>query len=202
MLCWSDFFSLRKKKKAAYKLYFHKQKRHYKFFYALRRYGLKKFKWEVLCENISEDDIDWYETWFIVTFDSKVNGYNSTFGGIEEKNLRKGRLFNKGRTPWNKGKTKYNDERMQDLSKKLKIANKKRFENHIPTPKNSNLTYEVLYSCIFNKKMTRKQAADFIGTTERLVKKWKQIWKIKSLNDGRIKKGQRLSPETEFKKDR
>lgn len=162
-----------------------------KFYNALRKYGVENFRWEVLVENVPEEDLDWAESQLIITFDTKVSGYNSTNGALEEKNIK----TKKGRVAWNKGKTAKTDERVAKIAQKMK--GKKRKEK--PESRNPNITYETLYDCIINKQMSRTEAAEYIGTTERLVKKWKQVWKIKSPNDGRIKKGQHLSPETEFK---
>lgn len=52
----------------------------YKFHNALRKYE-NQFIWEVLQDNLSEDDVLWYEIWFIDLFDARKNGYNMTFGG-------------------------------------------------------------------------------------------------------------------------
>lgn len=53
-----------------------------KFYNALRKYSNESnWKWEIIFENVSKEDLDWYEMWTIQMFDSYNNGYNSTFGG-------------------------------------------------------------------------------------------------------------------------
>jgi len=173
------------------------QKRHYKFYNALRKYGIENFIWETLKDNIAEDQLDWHETWFIVTFDTKINGYNSTWGGLDETNLSKGRLC-KNRIPWNKGLTVQTDARVSNLTKKMKET--KHNNPHFSAPENKNITKELLYDCVVNKKMSRKETAIMLNTNERLIKKWKHEWHIYSPNNGRIQKGQHLSVSTEIKK--
>ena len=52
-----------------------------KFYRAIKKYGFEKFKWEVLKNDILSENLDWTEIWFITTFDTKVNGYNTAVGG-------------------------------------------------------------------------------------------------------------------------
>lgn len=54
-----------------------------KFYRALRKYGSNSFEWEIIKDNIPNKDLNLCEMWFIATFDTKVNGYNTTYGGEE-----------------------------------------------------------------------------------------------------------------------
>lgn len=74
--------------------------RNNKFVQALRKYGVEGFDWKILLDNVPEKDLDWHETSFILTFDSKAKGYNCTVGGLVEKNID---FKPFGVTPWNKG---------------------------------------------------------------------------------------------------
>ncbi len=73
----------------------HKQKKHFKFYRALRKYGWNNFIWEVIYQ--SKDGLHCLqvmESYFIKEYDSFNNGYNMTLGG-------EGTL---GKEPVNKGK--------------------------------------------------------------------------------------------------
>ncbi|WP_193224727.1 GIY-YIG nuclease family protein [Bacillus sp. B2-WWTP-C-10-Post-4] len=53
----------------------------YKIYSAMRKYGVENFYLEILEENISSEQIDEREIYYISKFNSFKNGYNSTPGG-------------------------------------------------------------------------------------------------------------------------
>lgn len=53
----------------------------YKLYNAINKYGRENFYYEVLEENIPEDQLDQKEIEYIALYDSYYNGYNSTPGG-------------------------------------------------------------------------------------------------------------------------
>ena len=54
----------------------------YKFYNAIRKYGLDNFEWEVIYQSKDKDyTLKAMETYFINVYDSFHNGYNSTLGG-------------------------------------------------------------------------------------------------------------------------
>jgi len=60
-----------------------------KFARALNKYGANNFKWGVLEDNISYEDLNAKEIYYIKNYDTYYNGYNSTKGGSSEyKNSR------------------------------------------------------------------------------------------------------------------
>lgn len=52
----------------------------YKFCNALNKYKKEDWEWSILKE-VEESDLDYYEQFYILKFDSFKNGYNSTLGG-------------------------------------------------------------------------------------------------------------------------
>lgn len=52
-----------------------------KFAKAIKKYGIKNLKWEIIKSNLSKDLAIRYESYFIKFFNSYKNGYNSTKGG-------------------------------------------------------------------------------------------------------------------------
>lgn len=74
------------------------------FHNALRKYGTKHFKWEVLCECKTKEELDEMEFHYIKQYNSySSKGYNLSFGG--EGSV--GRVF-----------SKESKKRMSDLAKK------------------------------------------------------------------------------------
>ena len=57
------------------------EKRKSKFYCALRKHGWDNFKFEIYKNNISEDELNWYEIWLINTYDTRAHGYNIMEGG-------------------------------------------------------------------------------------------------------------------------
>lgn len=70
---------------------------------AMRKYGIKNFKYKVMLINIPIEQLDFYEKLWIKKLNTLVpNGYNLTEGGsITELHGEKNPSF--GKTPWNKG---------------------------------------------------------------------------------------------------
>lgn len=48
------------------------------FYQAIRKFGEKKIKWEILMENVPEERVEVYEGAFVVFYNSYRDGYNST----------------------------------------------------------------------------------------------------------------------------
>ena len=74
-------FSLKYRKKTH--LWFRKKLTCPYFHYAIKKYGKDNFKWEILCECDTKDELDEMEFHFIKQYKSyyKENGYNLTLGG-------------------------------------------------------------------------------------------------------------------------
>ena len=72
------------------------------FHNAIRKHGIDSFEWEIIriCDNINE--LNAYEQYYILYYDSMNNGYNLTSGGlnyaISEKTKDILRQFNLGKT--------------------------------------------------------------------------------------------------------
>lgn len=58
-----------------------KKRGNYKLYNAINKYGVDNFYIELLEDDISADDIDEKEIYYISLYDSYENGYNSTRGG-------------------------------------------------------------------------------------------------------------------------
>lgn len=66
------------------------------FHRALRKYNKSDFKWEVLCECISNDELNQKEIFYINEFDTYKTGYNMTEGGDGGATFKKGdRLYHR-----------------------------------------------------------------------------------------------------------
>lgn len=59
----------------------YKQRSNYKIYNAINKYGRENFYYEILEENIDEEDIDGLEIYYIELYNSYEEGYNSTRGG-------------------------------------------------------------------------------------------------------------------------
>ena len=83
------------------------KKDHTYFHNALRRYGLDKFVYCILEDNVLRDNLNMKEIEWIEYYDSFYCGYNMTSGGrqtiFSEEFKEKLKETNKGRIPWNKG---------------------------------------------------------------------------------------------------
>ncbi len=55
--------------------------RDHKIYMAMRKYGLKNFEFEALCNTFTQEFLDDLEIYFIAKYDSFNNGYNMTIGG-------------------------------------------------------------------------------------------------------------------------
>lgn len=97
---------------------------------AIRKYKSNNFKWEILCECESKNEMDEMEFHYIKQYKSHEleNGYNMTIGGdkgtfgwIPSKETRK-RMSNakKDFIPWNKGKTNVYSQETKDKWSKLR----------------------------------------------------------------------------------
>ena len=99
-----------------------------KFYNALRKYGLDKFVYCVLEENVLRVNLNLKEIEWIEEFDSFYGGYNMTAGGRQTilskesrkrmSESRKGKSSGmKGKTAWNKGKIGiYSEETKKKMS--------------------------------------------------------------------------------------
>ena len=97
-----------------------------KFYRAILKYGWDNFTHEILRE-CTENDVDFWEAYYIGEYDSIENGYNLESGGHANKvvsdetkalisKAEKGHIgYNKGKPAWNKG-LKTPDEVRQKLS--------------------------------------------------------------------------------------
>jgi len=106
-----------------------------KFHNALIKYGSDAFVWEILYDNVPEDQLNNMERWTIANYDTYACGYNSTLGGDgvignhkpkSEEHKRKIGEANKGRKcPWmiERNKmfvgVKLDDERKKEISRLL-----------------------------------------------------------------------------------
>jgi len=94
------------------------------FYNAMKKHGWDNFKWEVLCECKSKEELDEMEFHYIKQYDSYENGYNMTFGGegnygwVPSEETRK--RFSNGQ----KNRYKKIDERL-----KTSVAQKKVWED-------------------------------------------------------------------------
>lgn len=59
-----------------------------KFYRALRKYGFDNFEYSVLA-TCQQEDLNELEVFYINKYDSKINGYNSTFGGEDNPSNNK-----------------------------------------------------------------------------------------------------------------
>ena len=62
----------------------------------MRKYGKDSFKWEIIENCNSKNDLNLAEEWYIRYFNTYNNGYNSTIGGYGSrghKSSRKGKTF-------------------------------------------------------------------------------------------------------------
>jgi len=99
------------------------------FYRAIRKYGSNNFKWEVLCECESKEELDEMEFHYIKQYDSfKPNGYNLTMGGEgmygfkhSEKSKKKIGLKSKG-----KNNGMYGRKRSQRVKDAISKVNKGR----------------------------------------------------------------------------
>jgi group I intron endonuclease len=97
------------------------------FYNAVNKYGWNNFKWEVLCECNSKEELDEMEFHYIKQYDTYKNGYNMTLGGdkgtygwIPTKETRKKMSISKQNyVPWNKGKH-LSEETKKKISKSKK----------------------------------------------------------------------------------
>jgi group I intron endonuclease len=100
------------------------------FHNAIRKYGVDKFEWSVLCECSNRQELNKMERVYISNYRGSFELYNMTSGGDggdtlsnhpNKKEICKiisERLA--GHTTWNKGKTKYNDDRVKKISESNK----------------------------------------------------------------------------------
>lgn len=58
-----------------------KRRGSYKIYNAIQKYGKENFYYEILKDNIDEEELDNYEIYFINKYNSYEKGYNSTRGG-------------------------------------------------------------------------------------------------------------------------
>ena len=56
-------------------------KKHYKIYKAMNKYSVENFYYEILESDVSEEDINEREIFWIEKYDSFKNGYNSNPGG-------------------------------------------------------------------------------------------------------------------------
>lgn len=103
-----------------------------KFYSSIKKYGFKSFKWEILKDNIPIEELDIHEIWFISTFDTKVNGLNSTDGGEGTFNKKPSAAHKqnlsialKGKNTWSKGR-KISPEHIAKTSAGVRKSNEKR----------------------------------------------------------------------------
>lgn len=66
---------------------YNSQKNNNKLYRAMNKYGIDKFKIELLEDNVPDDLLGIREQEYIKKFDSYYNGYNSTFGGEGESSV-------------------------------------------------------------------------------------------------------------------
>ena len=96
------------------------KKRKFPFYNAIRYYGWSSIKWEILEENISLENLDNKEIYYIKLFKSFESGYNATKGGVGNR----GCIWNESskdqakKNHWIRSKNK--DEILERLSKSLK----------------------------------------------------------------------------------
>lgn len=135
----------------------HKQKKHFKLYCALRKYGWESFDWEVVYQSWDKlHCLHVMEPYFIKDYDSFHNGYNMTLGG-------EGTF---GKTPHNKGKKmppmEEETKKRISLSMKGKIKTKEHCENLSNSLKGNKISNKKLQTPdgIFN---SATDAAIFYG---------------------------------------
>jgi len=93
-----------------------------KFWEAIEEFGWDNFEHTILEENISENDIDEKEKYWIKKFDAVENGYNSNYGGhhyiANEETKEKIRQANLGEKNPNYGKPK-----SEEVKEKIRQSN-------------------------------------------------------------------------------
>lgn len=95
------------------------------FYEAIQKYGWENFVYSVLEENLTKDESEIRERYWILQLDTIYpNGYNLQSGGVSGKkyhNLISEHMSEslKGKTGWNKG-IKLTDEHKQHVSESLK----------------------------------------------------------------------------------
>jgi group I intron endonuclease len=134
-----------------------KQKKNFRFYCALRKYGWDNFKWEIIYQSKDgQHCLKVMESHFIQEYDSYLNGYNMTLGGD-------GTL---GKEPWNKGK------KMQAMDSEIKKRISQTMTGKLRTKEHcDNLSESMKGKKNNNKKLktpdgifkSAKDAAQFYG---------------------------------------
>lgn len=107
----------------------------------IKKYGKDNFKWEIICECNSIEELNEKEVYYIKELNTlKPNGYNLTTGGLSyiktDEHKRKISESNKGQIPWHKGKTNvYSKETLKRMSasalnRKLSIETKEKISKN------------------------------------------------------------------------
>lgn len=153
-----------------------------RFHNALRKYGLDKFVYCVLEDNVLKENLNLKEIEWIEYYDSFHSGYNLTSGGdtnyiISNEIRKKLSESHKGKKTWNSGKTNiYSDEtkRKQSESHKGKIPWNKGI------PMNEEAKKKLIES---NKKKVNKYDlnGNFIETYSSMTEAIKQNTKCTAL---------------------
>jgi group I intron endonuclease len=107
------------------------------FYNAINKYEWKNFKWEVLCECESLNELNEMEFHYIKQYDSYNNGYNLTFGGdatygykhTEETKKKLSKLF-KGRKMSKEWKQKISASKMGQTGDKCPVFGIPKTEDH------------------------------------------------------------------------
>jgi group I intron endonuclease len=172
---------------------------------ALRKYGFKNFKWEVLCECDSKEELDEMEFHYIKQYNSfSPNGYNLTLGGDfgtygwvpSEETRQNMRNARKNFIPWNKGKKNcYSNETIEKIrqAKKGKVAYTKISEEDVREILDlffkKNLNLSTVGKIMRNgRRMSYKRALSLLinesyGVTVKCIEKiidgetWKNVYK-------------------------
>ena len=138
------------------------------FYNSIRKYGLDKFVYCVLEDNVLRENLNMKEMDWIEEMNSFENGYNMTLGG-------EGSL---SRTPWNKGKigifSKESRKRMSESHKGQHLSEEHR--KHLSESLKGRTSWNVGKPSLKRKKVSKY---DLNGN---YIQTYNSIWEAKSQN--------------------
>lgn len=185
------------KRKSMHKHRMNEDKRNHYFYNALRKYGWRNFKWNVLCKCYSKEELDDMEFHYIKQYKSHIseNGYNHTFGGEGSygwipSNRTKNKISEakKGKSNKKISEAKIGiswGKHTEETKNKISESNKKFYENNIHHMKGAKHTEETKNKISKKRKENWK---DGIYNTEEYRKKLSISAKRRCDNDDYKKK--------------
>ena len=159
---------------------------------AIRKYGFNDFVWKIICDNVTQNELNNLETKYIKIFDSFNNGYNSTTGGNHFK-LRSDIIVRRNKSNMGRAMSKKTKEALRkantgrvmsdEQKEKLSVANKGKKHTE-ETKKKMSLSRSGAKNHFYGKTFTTehkeklKKARKNIDTSGNKNPSAKLTWKI------------------------